>query len=224
MRDAINLNSFAASSRVRIRSTPFTPERISRTPRRILRILEIDIDCSAAAPVMLHVTVAPGGDGFPDRDSFTSADLLEVPAQTFGIHSMVRGGEKRRVGRRLHGLAKEVVHARQVFFRFGRFRSPHVHWIIRGVNVQDANVRASFENVDGRRHQPIINIRAINDGRGAELLDPLGRWGLRGKHNFSAAQKESCCLRLAGKQRRLHPFRAARSNSVGARTRSADST
>ena len=117
--------------------------------RRVLGILEMDIDRSAAASVMLHIAVASGGDRFSDRDSLPGADLLEIPALAFGIHSMVRRCEKCRVGGGLHRLAEEIVQARQVFFRFGRLGSPHVHWIVRGVDVEDANIRASLEDVDG---------------------------------------------------------------------------
>ncbi len=81
-----------------------------------------------------------------------------------------------------------------------------MHWIIRGVDVDTANVRTVLENVDGSRHQPVIDLAAVDRLRGADLLDPVRRRVLRREHNFSAAQKESDRFRLAGKESRLHTF------------------
>src|SRR5580692_4948278 len=147
----------------------------------ILRILEVDVDRAAAAAVMLHVAVAPRGDSFADRGSLAGADLLEVPAQTLCIHTVVGGGEECGVGSRFHRFTKKGVHARQVSFRFGRFGSPHVHGIIRRVNVENANIRPRFQNADRGLHQPIIDIRAIDLRRRTEFLNPFGIRFFRGK-------------------------------------------
>jgi len=119
---------------------------------------------------------------------------------------MIRRGEECRVGCRLHCLADEIVHACHVLFRFGRFGSPHVHGIVRGVDVQDANVRSIFEDVYSGSHQPIVDIWAIDNGRGAQFLDPIRRRVLSCEHNFSATQKQSCSLCFAGKQGGLYSF------------------
>src|ERR1700730_6441745 len=185
-------HQFEFASRIFARENPlnsFYPGQNISNTRRVLLILEINVDCSTATSVMLHVAVASGGDGFPDWDSFAGADLLEVHAQAFGIHSVVRSGEKCRIGSRGHGFAEKFVHARKVLFRFGRLRSPHMHWVIRGVDVQDTNVRAVLENVDGGLHKPKIDLPAVDRRSGAELLDPFGRRILRREHNLSAARK-----------------------------------
>src|ERR1700730_4975715 len=103
----------------------------------------------------------------------------------------------------MHGLPDQIVHASQVLLRFGRLRSPRVHWLIRGVDVNAPDVRAVLEYVDGSRHEPVIDLATVDRLCGADLLDPLGRWVLRREDNLSAAQKESDRLGLAGKQRRL---------------------
>src|SRR6266853_4174897 len=96
-------------------------------PLCIFRALEIHIGPSAAASMLLHVAVAPHGKSFSEWNSPALADLLEVPAQRLGVHSMVGSEQEGRVRSRAHCLPDEIVHAGQVLLRFGRLRRPRVH-------------------------------------------------------------------------------------------------
>jgi len=56
-------------------------------------------------------------------------------------------------------LADEFVHAGQMLFRFGRLKEPTYAWVIRGVDVNATDVRPVFEDVNGSRHEPVIDLR-----------------------------------------------------------------
>src|SRR5207245_10194541 len=95
---------------------PFSPATNCAIPRRILSTLKVDIRGSRAAAVVLHVAVAPRGKGFPDRNSATGANLLEIVAAGFGVHAMVGSDKECRIGSGVHRLSEKFVQALQVLF------------------------------------------------------------------------------------------------------------
>ena len=164
----------------------------------IVWALEIDVCPSAAAPIVPNVAVTSRAKGFSERNPSTGTRFLEIPTARFEVRSVVRSEQQCHIRGRTHGLPKEIVHPLQVLFRFRRFRRPHVHSILRGVDLKATNIRAVLEDIDGCLRQPLVDLPAIDRRCGAEPLNPLRRWVLRREHELSAANKQTDRLFFAG--------------------------
>ena len=75
-------------------------------------------------------TPATGGAGF-----------LQIPAARLVVHTVVGGEQDGGIGRGIGELAEQGVESRKVIARFGGFGWPHMHRVVRGVDVDDANIR-----------------------------------------------------------------------------------
>ena len=79
-----------------------------------------------------------------------------------------------------------------------------MHRVVRGVDVQAAEIAAILQQIDGGSHQPVIDFAAVDTRRGAEPLHPILRRLLGRENQIGAGQRAACRLLLRRQQSGFH--------------------
>src|SRR5580700_10877789 len=112
--------------------------------------------------MMLHVFNSLGGDRHSNRKPLTAENLVQIVALALMVQPVIGSEQKSGVGSGGASLSQQIVDRTHVLLRFLRTGSPHVHWVVRGVNVQTADLWPVLEDVNGCAHEPVIDLATID--------------------------------------------------------------
>src|SRR2546428_10483806 len=108
-------------------------------------------------------------------------------------------------------------------FDSDRLGRPHVHGIVRGVDVEDSNLWTVLQNVERGAHEPVVDLGAVDRRAGPRFCVHSGVGSSAVSTMSEPRKRKLTVLALLESRADLAPWRAARSKRVDARRRSTDS-
>src|ERR1700756_972499 len=112
--------------------------------------------------MMLHVFISLSGDRHANRKRLGGENLVQVVALALMAQPVIGSEQESSVGSGGASPSEEIGAAIPMLQRFLRSGSPCVHRVVRGVNVEAADLWPVLEEVNGGAHEPVIDLATVN--------------------------------------------------------------